>query len=279
MSPYRQRTIHVGDIQTHYLEAGAGPHLVLLHGGEYGASAEATWKFNLGPLAKDFHVVAPDMLGYGGTDKIYSFSDPAGFRIAHLKRFLETLDIHGARFIGSSAGGGTLLRAAVVEPPCFEMEKMVTICGNAGLFKTEAQALIESYTPSMENMAQIMGLLFHEKRWLSEDLVRERYENSLIPGSWETLAAARLRRPGRQGRAGAEEFVRKLSSVRIPCLILSCDHDPLNQKDWDVRLQAIISGSRTHRFKHSAHEPQIEEAEEFHRVVTEFLLHSTPGEK
>ena len=79
MAPYRHRTICIGDIRTHYLEAGEGPHLVLLHGGEYGASAETTWKFNIAPLAKTFHVIAPDMLGFGLTDKIYDFSDPSGF--------------------------------------------------------------------------------------------------------------------------------------------------------------------------------------------------------
>ena len=272
MSPYRHRTIHVGDIQTHYLEAGEGPCLILLHGGEYGACAEATWRWNIAGLSHTFRVIAPDMLGYGGTDKIYSFSDPAGFRINHLKRFLQALGLRGACFIGSSAGGGTLLRAAVIEPPPFEMKKMVTVCSNASLFKTDAQELIESYTPSTQGMAKIMGILFHDKKWLAEEHVRERYENSLIPGSWETIAAARLRRPGHRSRANTEEFVRKLSSVRIPCLIISCDHDPLNQEDWDARLQKILHGSRIHRFSHSAHEPQIEEAEEFHRVVTEFLL-------
>ena len=60
------------------MEAGSGPDLVLLDGGEYGASAEITWKHNIKPLAERFHVVAPDMLGWGETDKIYNFSRPCG---------------------------------------------------------------------------------------------------------------------------------------------------------------------------------------------------------
>ena len=73
MANYERRIIIVGDIRTQFLEAGSGAHLVLLHGGEYGASAEITWRYNIGELAKRFHVIAPDMLGWGGTDKIYSF--------------------------------------------------------------------------------------------------------------------------------------------------------------------------------------------------------------
>jgi pimeloyl-ACP methyl ester carboxylesterase len=53
---------------------------------------------------------------------------------------------------------------------------------------------------------------------------------------------------------------------------VSCEHDPLNQKDWDVEFQKIVPGSKVHRFNHSSHEPQIEEAEEFNRLLTEFLL-------
>ena len=272
MTPYRHQTICVGDIQTHYLQGGNGPYLVLLHGGEYGASAETTWKLNIAPFAKNFHVIAPDMLGFGLTDKVYSFSDPAGFRIKHLKRLLEDIGIEKAYFVGNSAGGGTILRAAVMEPPPFQMEKMVTICGNGGIFKTDAQASIESYTPTVENMERLMSLLFHDKRWLTADIVKERYETSLVPGSWEAISAARLRRPGHQSRSGNEEFIKRLSSVRTPLLIISCDHDLLNQKDWDTKLQNMIQGAKIHRFNHSAHEPQIEEAEEFTRVVTEFLL-------
>jgi 2-hydroxymuconate-semialdehyde hydrolase len=271
MAAYHHRTIVVGDIKTHFLEAGSGPDLVLLHGGEYGASAEITWRHNLDYLGKHFHVIAPDMLGWGGTDKIYSFSDPAGHRIRHLKRLLETLGITAALFAGNSAGGGTILRASVMDPRPFYIRKMVTICGNASVFKTISQADLENYTPSLENMRKVVALLFHDPKWQCEEIIRERYEASVIPGAWESLSAARLRSPVHQPRSTTEEFVKKLSQLRIPLLIMSCEHDPLNQKDWDIRFQKMVPGSKVHRFQHSAHEPQIEENEEFNRVLTEYL--------
>ncbi len=272
MRPYNHQTLVVGDIETHYLETGKGPDLVLLHGGEYGASAETTWKLNMESLGRDFHVIAPDMLGFGQTDKIYSFSDPAGFRIKHLRRFLKAIGVEMAYFVGSSSGGGTILRAAAMDPPALPIEKMVTICGNASLFKTEAQNRLENYSPSLENMEEIMGLLFHDRKWLSLDLIRERFEVSLIPGSWETLSATRLRRPGYERTPHNDAFVKRLASVRIPVLIMSCAHDLLNPKDWDRHFQTMIPGSRVHRFLNSAHEPQIEEAEEFERVLRAFLI-------
>src|SRR5689334_25094696 len=152
MIAYQHRTIFVGDIRTHFLEAGSGPDLILLHGGEYGASAEITWRANIEALAKKFHVIAPDILGWGQTDKLYSFSDPAGLRIRHLQRLLEALGIGHAYFVGNSAGGGVILRAVVRRPLPFQVLKMVTICGNASVFKTASQADLENYSPSLENM-------------------------------------------------------------------------------------------------------------------------------
>ena len=168
MTGYQHRTIVAGDIKTHFLEAGSGPDLVLLHGGEYGASAEITWRANIEALAKRFHVIAPDILGWGQTDKVYSFSDPAGMRIKHLQRFFETLGIGKAYFVGNSAGGGVILRAVVRQPAPFQVQKMVTICGNASVFKTTSQADLENYTPSMENMKKIVALLYHDPKWQSE---------------------------------------------------------------------------------------------------------------
>jgi 2-hydroxymuconate-semialdehyde hydrolase len=272
MAGYQHRTLRVADIKTHFLEAGNGPDLVLLHGGEYGASAEITWKYNIESLAQRFHIVAPDVLGWGQTDKVYSFSNPAGYRIAHTKRFLETVGVSNAYFAGNSAGGGLILRASVLDPLPFQIRKMVTICGNASVFKTQSQADLENYTPSLENMKKIVALLYHDAKWQTEENIRERYESSIVPGAWETLSAARLRSPAHQARSGTEEFVQKLSQLRVPLLIMSCEHDPLNQSDWDLDFQKIVPGSRVHRFKHSAHEPQIEETEEFNRVLTEFLL-------
>jgi pimeloyl-ACP methyl ester carboxylesterase len=272
MANYQRRTLNVGDIRTHFLEAGSGPALVLLHGGEYGASAEITWRSNINELAKQFHVIAPDMLGWGGTEKIYNFSDPAGHRIRHIKRLLEILGIGRAFFVGNSAGGGTILRASVLDPVPFHIEKMVTICGNASVFKTVSQEDLENYTPSLDNMRKIVRLLFHDAKWHTPAAIQERYQASIIPGAWEALSAARLRSPAHQARSTTEEFVKKLSKLKTPLLLMSCEHDPLNLRDWDKNFQNIVPGSRVHRFMHSAHEPQIEETDEFNRVLTEFLM-------
>src|SRR2546423_15570620 len=50
----------------HYVEAGSGPTVILLHG--LGGSSQV-WQFNIGPLAEKFHVFVPDQIGFGKSDK------------------------------------------------------------------------------------------------------------------------------------------------------------------------------------------------------------------
>jgi len=65
----RSRFVVVDGIRTHYLEAGDGFPVALLHSGEYGASAELSWEHNIGALAGHFRVVAPDWLGFGQAER------------------------------------------------------------------------------------------------------------------------------------------------------------------------------------------------------------------
>ena len=49
---------------------------MLLHSAEVGGRAEFTWPLTMGPLAEaGYHVLAPDMVGFGRTEKIFNFSD------------------------------------------------------------------------------------------------------------------------------------------------------------------------------------------------------------
>src|SRR5262249_18264230 len=148
--------------------------------------------------------------------------------------FLEALGIGKAFFVGNSAGAGLILRASVRRPAPLQIEKMVTICGNASVIKANSQTALENYTPSLQSQRTIIALLYYDTKWQTEETIRERYESSIIPGAWESLSAARLRSPVHQPRSTSDEFVAQLSQLKIPLLIMSCEHDPLNQRDWDI---------------------------------------------
>ncbi len=66
MTTIRRTTCRANGIRQFYLEAGAGPPVVLLHGFPETSFA---WRFQIPALASQYRVIAPDLRGYGETDK------------------------------------------------------------------------------------------------------------------------------------------------------------------------------------------------------------------
>ena len=106
---FHRKTTVVDGLATGYLEAGDGDPIVLLHGGEFGASAEFGWERNIAALAAHYRVLAPDMLGFGLSAKVIDFVDGRGMRIRHVARFCAALGIESAHFVGNSMGAINLL--------------------------------------------------------------------------------------------------------------------------------------------------------------------------
>src|SRR6476619_5800494 len=124
---WKERDIEVDGMNFHYLEAGDpdAETIVLLHAGEYGAAAEFTWEYFVPAAAKSFHVIAPDMIGYGHASKLFDFADPLGFRIKTVRRFCEALGIDQAQFVGNSMGGTLMCYVATMDEVQWPMRTMV----------------------------------------------------------------------------------------------------------------------------------------------------------
>jgi pimeloyl-ACP methyl ester carboxylesterase len=106
------RFVNVDGIKTHYLDVGSGLPVVLLHDGGWGADGTLTYYKNIDAIASRYRVIAPDWLGYGQTDKVHDFAGGRARRLRHMTRFLQTLYIDRAFFVGASMGGTVLLQVA-----------------------------------------------------------------------------------------------------------------------------------------------------------------------
>jgi 2-hydroxymuconate-semialdehyde hydrolase len=267
---YESRFVEVLGVRTHYLEAGSGPNLVLVHSGEYGASAELSWRHNIEELSQHFRVLAPDLPGFGDSDKIYSFSERTGFRVRHLAQFCRQMSVDKAHFVGSSFAGGLLLNAAS-DPDCeLPIDKLVTVCGGGALARDPSHRdVLTSYDGTAEHMVRTLQVLFYDEKWWADDLVEEKQASALKPGAWEAASAARLRRPG---DVSTSQFTpADLSAITAPTLILACADDLIKDTDWGPNLQAEVPGSQLYTFQNARHLPHIEHPDEFHRVVLSFL--------
>jgi pimeloyl-ACP methyl ester carboxylesterase len=103
------RTGLIGGRRLHYLEAGAGDPLLLLHGASGGA---ANWYRLIGPLAERYRVLAPDLPGFGFSDAVDPNSH-LGQQIARIVAdWLSSMGVTQTKVVGTSFGGLVALRLA-----------------------------------------------------------------------------------------------------------------------------------------------------------------------
>jgi uncharacterized protein (TIGR00369 family) len=100
-----------GDVA--YLRQGQGPALLLLHGIP---SSSYLWRDVIDPLSETFDVLAPDLLGYGDSDKRLDADLSIAAQARYMVAVLESLGIHQAAVVGHDIGGGIAQLMAVDEP-------------------------------------------------------------------------------------------------------------------------------------------------------------------
>ena len=114
LAPFARQATLASGLRLFYYEAGlsSSPALLLIHG--LGDEAD-TWRLVMAPLAQRFHVIAPDLPGFGRSDQpdtAYTLD----FLCASLLGLLDSLDIARARLVGSSLGGMLAHKLALENP-------------------------------------------------------------------------------------------------------------------------------------------------------------------
>ncbi len=104
--------VSVGGRQVHVWRGGAGPPLILLHGGT--ADAERHWSAIWDHLARYYDVVAPDLPGCGGSQALSRSTLPA--LVAWLDGLVDALGFGAVRLVGVEVGAG-LARAYAASHP------------------------------------------------------------------------------------------------------------------------------------------------------------------
>lgn len=271
MPEVRSLFVEAGGLRTHYLEAGSGTPVVLLHSGEYGGCAELSWERTIAALATRFRVVAPDFVGFGKTEKVFSFDDMWEFRIRHITAFLHRLGIGRAHFIGNSMGGTLLLQVAAMAPCPWPIDKAVIVSGGGQVPENAAREILNSYDGSLEHMRRIVEVLIVNPALRGDaHYIARRHALSLEPGAWEATAAARFRAPWRpQGLRMPQPP--DYSSVTRPVLLVVGAQDPLREPGFGPKLQAQVPGAELHIIPNAGHCPHLDAPEAFNTVALRFL--------
>lgn len=268
------RTVRTSDWNIHYHEAGSGYPLILLHGSGPGASGWSNFSGNLEALAANFRVLAVDMPGWGA-------SDPCTVeQLEHVDaaiQFMDALGINKAAVVGNSMGGITSVRLAAEHPDRIShlitmgaaVNRQPRLFGPADGPSEGIKVLIEAYKkPSTETMMNLVRIMCYDKQHATESLCAKRAEAAAAqPVHLKNFLE------GLPKGMPAKKFasVEQLMSIEAPSLLIHGRDDRVVHWEHTLHLVAGIPNSRMVLINRCGHWAMIEHADEFNRLVTDFV--------
>ena len=262
-------TIDAGGVKTNYLEAGQGPPVVLIHGSGPGVTAYANWRLVIPALAERFRVIAPDMIGFGFTERPdgveYGVQTWADQTVA----VMDSLGIQKASLVGNSFGGAIALRVAVQHPD--RVDRLV-LMGSMGVdFPiTEGLDRVWGYEPSFENMRKVLDVFAYNRELVPDELAEVRYRASMQPGFQESFSAM-FPAPRQRWVDAMRTADQELRKLQHKTLIVHGREDQVIPVDTSLHLMQLLENGDLHVFSHCGHWVQIERSADFNRIVGDFL--------
>lgn len=262
-------SIDAGGIKTNCHDVGTGDPVFLIHGSGPGVSAWANWRLNIGDLARHRRVVAPDMVGFGYTQRPTDIEYGMDVWVRHCIDVMDALDIDRADVVGNSFGGALALGLAVHHP---DRIGKIILMGSVGVpfDLTEGLDKVWGYTPSIENMRQLLDIFAYDRGLVTDELAELRYRASIQPGFQESFSA--MFPAPRQRWVQAMSFSDvQISSIPHRALIVHGREDQVIPLGNALRLSQLLQNSELHVFGKCGHWTQIEHTQRFNRLVTDFL--------
>lgn len=268
-NPEIGKSVVAAGIKTNFLEAGSGDPVILIHGSGPGVTGYANWRLTIPVLAQKYRVLAPDIAGFGYTerkaDQVYNLE----FWVRHLVEFMDAVGVKKARFVGNSFGGALTLALTARHPE--RVEKFV-LMGAAGVeFElTPGLDAVWGYQPSLDSMRETVKSFAYDTGFITEDLIRSRYEASIRPGYHESYAKifAEPRQPTIKALATPEAEIRKITR---PALVIHGRDDRIVPLSNSIKLHSLIQKSDLHVFGECGHWTQIEKKDQFVKLVMDFF--------
>lgn len=263
------RHVAAGAIDTHYIDAGDGDPVLLLHGSGPGVTAAANWEPTIAGLAPGFRVVAPEMVGYGSTERPDHIVYGVPTWIDHVIDFLDALDIANAHFVGNSMGGLVAMHIARLHPG--RVGKLVLMgAPHPGMTPTAGLAALRAYEPSLEAMRRLLVENFaYDGSLITDALVDARYRASAAPGVHESYRAM-FHDPKHSGNQ-LELTDDGVRAIAASTLVVHGAHDKVIPVEAGWHLSRLIDDCDLHVFARCGHWTQIERPDEFNALVTAFL--------
>jgi len=245
-----------------YVEAGAGPTVILLHG--LGGSAQA-WQFNIGALAEKYHVVALDQIGFGKSDKPF-----VNYRIRtyvdFLDQFCKQLKIERATLVGNSMGGWIAAMFTASFPDRVEKLVLVDAAGYAPPKDFYMRTLFNLNPSTRAGMKLLISKVFYNKAFQTDAFIDQSIAARLAAGDGYTINS--ISESIIRGEDLLDDIVK---TIKRPTLIIWGRQDGLVPLAEGERFNKDIAGSKMIVIEECGHVPNAEKPGEFNAALLKFL--------
>ena len=281
--------LDVEGVRTRYLERGVGDVVVLVHGGNFGATTSADaiedWGVTIDDLSQWCRVVAIDKLGQGYTDNPRRDEDyTMDAVVQHAYKTLRILGIDSAHLIGHSRGGYLTCRLTVEHPEL--VKSCVIVSSNTCAPGTGTNEMVFANKP-------VPSLSRESQRWVLE---RYSYSADCVTGDWldalthiaqQQKYAEAIDKMMNEGllwtqflpglQADKEDMFRMLGvrGIQRPVMQVWGCNDPTVSHTQAFGLYSILAAkerrSRWHIFNEAGHFCFREQRKRFNEVIRSFI--------
>jgi len=257
----------VNGVRIHYQEAGdeKAPPMILIHGF---ISSNLIWTNTLLPLArKGFRVIAPDLPGYGYSDK------PADAQYTIAEQAATII-------VGASYGGAVAATMALDYPE--RVEKLVLV---GAVTNDDAKKNLLLRISCLPIIGDIATPLFLGSRWILRKRMEDMYRrmgkpvnDRMVAARHHLLATANAQRAmiRTARRWSANRIQREISLIRRPTLLVWGDQDDHIPVEDAFSLRDEIPNAKLVVFRNCGHLPPAESPAQFVEVVADFCGMSEP---
>jgi 3-oxoadipate enol-lactonase len=245
-------------------EEGSGPVVVLLHG--LGGD-RSVWDAQVPDLAKEFHVLAPDLRGHGETPA----PDGSTFTFAELEGDIDAMldeeALGPAHIVGLSAGGFLALRLALDSPA---RVRSLTLIGSSVHCDNHTKAVSQRWAETYRDEGFDAYLL---------RLVKDLYYPDFVEAHPEVLDRLRVQQ-SRQSLGSALAWAKavrtfdlrgRLLKITQPTRVLQGMDDGVVDGSHGRLLRVSIPGADLKLFAQTGHLVPIERPTETTEAIREFV--------
>ncbi|KXF83549.1 alpha/beta fold hydrolase [Enterovibrio coralii] len=274
-----RKSVTISDGEMVYLEGGSGTPLLLLHG--FGADKD-NWVRMAKHLTSQYHVIAPDLPGFGESLRDDNLDYDVSPQVARLHQFVEVLNLSKCHIAGNSMGSYLAGNFASTHP-----DKVVTVCllnplGVATSPDSEMFALLRKRErPTVlvaddKQYRELLDFAFFKPPFIPGFVVEELAIQAKDSFPLHEKIFQDIHHMSEGQPHFSQPLEQTLTTLTAPTLIIWGDHDRILHPAGAEILQGAMPDAKSVVLKNMGHLPMIEAPSATARLILDFIQNEKP---